>query len=305
MKVTFWGVRGSIPCPGPDTVRYGGNTACVEIYIEQIDRRFIVDAGSGIRVLGNELAARFAPKGGVCADLFITHTHWDHILGFPFFAPLYLANTQLRIYGPMTHEEVTLEEVLGGQLTYRYFPVRHEELLASITYTHLKEGCYELGQGVKVTTKYLNHPLLCLGYRFEYADKVVCTAFDTEPFTNYFALNPHDDNFDEAMAAEGAAAAAEQNALIEDFIRNADLLIYDAQYTQAEYDEAKIGWGHSSIEHAIKISKRNNVKNLALFHHEVQRADAQIDRLQSDHCRSVQGTQTRLFFAKEGSSIDV
>jgi phosphoribosyl 1,2-cyclic phosphodiesterase len=305
MRVKFWGVRGSIPCPGPDTVRYGGNTACVELYIEQIDRRIVIDAGSGIRALGNELIAAKDRKAGIKADIFITHTHWDHIMGFPFFGPLYLADSRFKIYGPVTHEAASLESVLGGQLTYRYFPVRHEELAASISYVDLKEGEYDLGQGVTLKTKYLNHPLLCMGYRFEFDHKVVCTAYDTEPFINLFGINPNDAKFDADMAAEGDLVAAEQNRHVEAFVRGADLVIYDAQYTQAEYAGARVGWGHSSIEHAVDVAYRNAVKQLALFHHDVQRHDEQLDALQSRYCQDKRGGRTEVLFAREGMCIDL
>ncbi len=305
MRIKFWGVRGSIPCPGPETMHYGGNTACIELHIEPLDRRIIIDAGSGIRALGNDMVAHPNGKKQMAAELFITHTHWDHILGFPFFTPLYLSNYKLNIYGPVTHEDATLEQVLGGQLTYRYFPIRHEELSATIIYHDLKEGEYDLGQGVKLITQYLNHPLLCMGYRFEFDQKVVCTVYDTEPFSNLFELDPEDSRYDPEMAAEGGLVAAEQNRRIEDFIQCADLLIYDAQYTRAEYDANKKGWGHSPIEHAIEIANRNQVKHLALFHHDVQRTDAQLEDFKHIYCKSPHEGRTHVFFAQEGAFIDL
>ena len=140
MKITFWGVRGSIPCPGPNTVKYGGNTACIEMELEGINRTIIMDAGSGIRELGNKIVAEGLQKGPLTAEIFLTHTHWDHIMGFPFFVPIFIPGTKLKIYGPVTYEDETLKEVLGGQWTYRYFPVRHEELSSDIEYIDLKES---------------------------------------------------------------------------------------------------------------------------------------------------------------------
>ena len=138
-------MRGSIACPGPDTVKYGGNTPCIELRFEGTDRIIIVDAGSGIRSLGNYLTQNDLPKGPIKAEIFITHTHWDHIMGFPFFDPIYLSGTRLKIYGPVTYEEDSLNKIIGDQLSYRYFPVRHSELAAKIEYHQLRECVMDLG----------------------------------------------------------------------------------------------------------------------------------------------------------------
>ena len=302
MRVKFWGVRGSIPCPGPRTVRYGGNTACIEMRMEQDHRLIILDAGSGIRELGDNLMADAQTNGAVNAEIFLTHTHWDHIMGFPFFAPIYLPSTRLTIYGPLTYEDSSLKDVLGGQLTYRYFPVRHEELSSSITYKDLKEGQYDLGRGLHLLTKYLNHPLLCMGYRFQYKDKVVCTAYDTEPFSNLFETDPGKPGFDSVMAEEGESVATQENHRMEEFIRGADLLVYDCQYTLAEYRQSRKGWGHSSMEHAIDVALQNKVKRLALFHHDIQRTDDQLDALSEQlNLASLNGMEA--FFARERMEI--
>lgn len=305
MKIRFWGVRGSIPCPGPNTVKYGGNTSCIEMQLEGINRRIIIDAGSGIRELGNKMVAEDLKKGPLTADIFLTHTHWDHIMGFPFFVPIFIPGTKLKIYGPVTYEDETLKGVLSGQWTYRYFPVRHEELSSDIEYVDLKEEKTDLGQGLILITKYLNHPLLCLGYRFEYQGKVFCTAYDTEPFRNVFSTDPKDPSYDEAMAVEGELVAKEENERIENFCRNADLLIYDTQYTQKEYDAGKKGWGHSTIENAIDIAKRNGVKRLALFHHDPLRSDDELDNLSRQYCSSQPDSKVDIFFAREGMQISI
>lgn len=302
MHIKFWGVRGSIPCPGPSTVRYGGNTACLELRLNDIKRRIIIDAGSGIRELGNHLMAHHGGKKPIQAEIFLTHTHWDHIMGFPFFTPIYLPNSQFKIYGPVTYEEEPLKEVLSGQWTYRYFPIRHDDLAAKVDYIHLIEDNYDLEQGLSLKTKYLNHPLLCLGYRFEYKGKVFCTAYDTEPFSNLFACEPSDPNYDPELIAEGQAAAAEENQRLEKFIHGADLLVYDAQYTRTEYEGGRLGWGHSPIEHAIEVARRNQVKRLALFHHDIQRSDEQLDAF-AQHYFDKQNDGIEIFFAREGMEI--
>ncbi|MBW2055595.1 MAG: MBL fold metallo-hydrolase, partial [Deltaproteobacteria bacterium] len=130
MKVRFWGVRGSIACPGIDTVEFGGNTSCLELRFGQKNRLIIIDAGTGIRTLGNHLVQNDLQKGPIKTEIFITHTHWDHIIGFPFFQPIYIEGTKLKVYGPITFEEDTIEHIMGDLLRYRHFPVLHGELTA-------------------------------------------------------------------------------------------------------------------------------------------------------------------------------
>jgi phosphoribosyl 1,2-cyclic phosphodiesterase len=305
MKIRFWGVRGSIPAPGPETVKYGGNTLCVELCLEEAGRRIIIDAGTGLRELGNYLVANDLQNGPIQTEIFVTHTHWDHIMGFPFFAPIYIPSTRLKVYGPVTYEEETLDKVVGGQLTYRYFPVRQAELSSHIEYIPLKESQLDLGDGILLTTKYLNHPVLCLGYRFEYRGRILCTAYDTEPFRNVFITDPDDLSYDEAMAQEGEVVAMEENQRLESFFANADLLIHDTQYTQEEYESSKLGWGHSSFEHAIAAAKRSEVKRLAFFHHDPMRTDAQIDELAGVYCRKDVAGDVDVFFAKERMEIEL
>jgi phosphoribosyl 1,2-cyclic phosphodiesterase len=302
MRVRFWGVRGSIPCPGRQTVKYGGNTACIELRFSGSDRLIIIDAGSGLRELGNFMMAHDLPKGPIKTSIYLSHTHWDHIMGFPFFTPIYLPSTTLQVFGPVNHEVDTLETVVGGQMTYRYFPVREAELAATITYANLKEGRFDLGDGISLTTKYLNHPILCLGYRFECQGKVFCTAFDVEPYKNLFCVDPDDPSYDEALAVEGESVALEQNVELERFVSGADLLVYDAQYTLKEYESSKVGWGHTSMEEAITVARRNSIKKMALFHHDPMRTDDQLDDLAKIYCQP-DGDAPEVFFAREGTEI--
>lgn len=305
MIVKFWGVRGSIPTPGVDTAKYGGNTVCIEIKFAEIQRRIIIDAGSGLRLLGNHLMVKHGAQRALKTDIFLTHTHLDHILGFPFFAPIFLSDTRLKIYGPVTCETESLETVMGGQLSYRYFPIRQQELAAQIDYLNLTEGCFDLGDDIRLTTKYLNHPLLCLGFRFEYNGKICCTAYDTEPFQNLFVTDTQDPAFDAIMAHQGAVAAKEENDRLEAFFAGADLLIHDAQYTQQEYESSRRGWGHSPVEYAIKAAQRSEVKRLALFHHDPMRTDTQLDELTKLRCHRRQTGDTDVFFAREGMQVEI
>lgn len=305
MKVRFWGVRGSIPSPGPTTQKYGGNTACIEIRVGEENRLIIMDAGSGIRPLGNFLMGNDLPKGPIKADIFLSHTHWDHIMGFPFFTPIYIPGTVLRVHGPVSFEEDPLEEVVGGQMKYRYFPINLGELASDIEYIRLKEDPeIDFGDGLKVTTKLLNHPITALGYRFNYNGKSICTCYDTEPFRNLFITDPDDPAYDEAMAFEGEEVAIEQNLAIEEFFKGTDLLIYDAQYTDAEYS-SRINWGHTTMEYAISAANRAGVKKLALFHHDPDRTDATLDELAKIYCEPGKFGETEIFFAREGMELDL
>jgi len=285
-------------------MKYGGNTACLELRFPEINRLIIIDAGSGLRELGNFIMANDFRRGPVHTDIFLSHTHWDHIMGFPFFTPIYVPGNVIRVHGPVSFADDSLEAIVGGQLTYRYFPVRQVELAARISYHELKEGVFDLGDGITLTTKYLNHPILCLGYRFEYRGKSVCTAYDTEPFRNLFCTDLQDPAYDEGMAAEGELVSAEQNAALEKFFAGADLLVHDTQYTMAEYKAKFIGWGHSSFEHAVAAATRAEVKALALFHHDPTRTDQQIEAMAEQYCApSLNGP--KIFFAREGMEIEL
>lgn len=305
MKVRFWGVRGSIPSPGPKTQKYGGNTACIELRVGDDDRLVIIDAGSGIRTLGNFIMGNDLPKGPIKADIFLSHTHWDHIMGYPFFTPIYIPGTMLRVHGPVSFEDDPLEEVVGGQMKYRYFPVNLGELASKIEYIRLKETpSIDMGNGLHLTTKLLNHPITALGYRFTFNGKSVCTCYDTEPFRNLFITDRDHPDFDEAMAYEGEEVAIEQNLAVEQFFAGADLLIHDAQYTAAEYG-ARINWGHTSMEYAIAAATRAGVKKLALYHHDPDRTDAALDELSDVYCQPGKFGDTEVFFAREGMEIDL
>ncbi len=303
MTIKLWGVRGSIPCPGPDTVQFGGNTACLELRFG--DRLIIVDAGSGVRSLGEQLVRTDLKKGPIHTEIFITHTHWDHIMGFPFFVPIYIPGTKLKIYGPVTYEDEGLDRIIGDQLTYRYFPVKQSELSAEITYIPLKESTMDLGDGITLTTKYLNHPVLCLGYKFQHKGRVFCTLYDTEPFRNVFPTDPKHPSYDELAAVEGERAAREENEKILDFIRGADLVIHDAQYTHQEYLSSKLGWGHSSFEFAINSCYKAEVKQALLFHHDPMRTDAQLLELEKGYQKMVPKGRLAIEMAREGSEFTI
>jgi len=281
LTVRFWGVRGSIPCPGPDTVKFGGNTACLEIRAD--DRLAIVDLGTGIRPLGEWLMGNdFRKNGCVDADIFVSHTHWDHIMGFPLFTPIFIPTTKLRIRGPVNYEDDSLESIIGSQLSYRYWPVRAGELAAKIQYEQIQETTVDLGGGFTVTTKYLSHPILCLAYRFEYQSKSIIAASDHEPFRNLFPVDPADPDYDEETSKEGELAAIEENKKIIDFFQGADILIHDEQYTTAEYAK-HLGWGHSTFDQALEAAVGANVKKLVFYHHDPTRTDEKLEQIEKSY----------------------
>jgi phosphoribosyl 1,2-cyclic phosphodiesterase len=303
LSLKIWGDRGTIPCPGADTVIYGGNTSCLEIRAGE--RLVIVDMGTGIRPLGEWLKDHdLREKGTIDADIFITHTHWDHIMGFPVFAPAFVPSCTLRIRGPVSSGGETLKSILGEQLSYRYWPVRLRELTARIEYDQIKETTIDLGNGLRVTTKYLNHPILCLGYRFDYRGKSIVTAYDTEPFRNVFPTDPSESGYDEAVALEGEAAAREENEKLLCFYRDADILIHDSQYTDEEFYPAKLGWGHSTYEQAAAAALGAAVRKLIFFHHDPRRTDAQLTELEERYRRKNEGAGTEFITAREGLTLE-
>jgi phosphoribosyl 1,2-cyclic phosphodiesterase len=303
LHVRIWGCRGSIPCPGASTVEFGGNTACLEIRAG--DKLVIVDMGTGIRPLGDWLMENDFPKGPIDADIFLTHTHWDHIMGFPMFAPLFIPSTKLRLRGPVFYEDDTMESIISTLLSYRYWPVTLSELAAHIECEQIKETALDLGSGLRVHTKYLNHPALCLGYRFEYQGKSIVTAFDTEPFRNLFPTKSDDPGYDKDAVREGEAAAKEANERVFHFIKGADVLFYDCQYTAGEYEASKIGWGHSTYEYAAAAAKKAGVKKLIFFHHDPNRTDAQLAAMEIEYRkRFMKKNGMEIIMAREGATIE-
>jgi phosphoribosyl 1,2-cyclic phosphodiesterase len=280
---------------------YGGNTACLEIRAD--DRLLIVDMGTGIKPLGDWLIANEIKKRPITADIFVSHTHWDHIMGFPMFAPIFIPSTRLKIWGSVSYDGNSLEKVIGAQLSYQYWPVRLDELSAHIEYVELKQGSVDLGGGLNLATKYLNHPNLCLGYRFEYQGKSIVTAFDTEPFYNLFPTDKNDPTYNAEAALEGERAAAQENQQVLEFIAGADILVYDTSYTQEEY-KTHIGWGHSSYETAIANAAKAKVKRLICFHHEPRRTDKELEELEAGYRRQSASPCPEIIMAREGMVLE-
>jgi len=294
VQITFWGTRGSIATPGPGTTTYGGNTSCVEVRCGT--EIIIFDAGTGIRALGLALMKEF-PDRPLTIHLFISHTHWDHIQGFPFFMPAYLPTTTIHIYGSQGQGR-PLEKILRGQMDSDYFPVALGDMTSVLHVHEFKGKPYQIGEAT-IAGMYLNHPGMTLGYRVTQAGHSFVYATDNEPFEQTL---PHLGHRAEAGRDFGQRLDAE----FVRFIAGADLYIADAQYTDEEYP-ARIGWGHSSISAAVEVAIEAQVRALALFHHDPLHDDAAVAAMAQSAQRLIEarGSALRCFAAREGQVLEV
>lgn len=272
--VRFWGVRGSVPSPGPETVRYGGNTSCIEMVVD--GKHLIFDGGTGIRMLGKTLQAK-APTEH---HLLFTHYHWDHIQGVPFFLPSFSADHHFNIYGqvPPGGKSRSMEEHFQEHVLHLNSPVPVKEVQATIKYQDLTCGDAFKIDGVKIETYPLNHPNGAMGYRVSWQGKTAVYCTDTEHFP---------DRLDENVV---------------DLARDADILIYDAMYTDDEYSNPKspkVGWGHSTWQEGVKVATAAGVKQLVIFHHEPNHSDDFLD----DIYEKVKVAYPSSVMAKEGLSL--
>jgi phosphoribosyl 1,2-cyclic phosphodiesterase len=297
MKLTFWGVRGSIPTSGPLFVRYGGNTPCVEVKADD-GTVIILDAGTGIRALGEHLAAEKKP---VTASILITHPHWDHIQGFPFFKPAFVPGNAITIIGP-ERNDITLQRIIADQMTHIYFPIELHELAASIAFHPVKEDDFMIGS-VRVRTMYVNHPGFTVGYRIESGGKSLVYISDNEAFSP--EMRKKATNFEPAVLDRFQLTNGDWNQRIYDFARDVDVLIHDATYTPEEYAD-KMTWGHSHYEFTLNVARKSNARHLFLFHHEPSRSDDAMDGIVS-RCADLMGQHGDRFVceaAREGSGLE-
>ncbi|PYO22477.1 MAG: hypothetical protein DMD88_06610 [Candidatus Rokuibacteriota bacterium] len=267
MEVRFWGTRGSIPTPGSHTVRFGGNTSCVEVRTAE-GHIFIFDCGTGARPLGEALMA--PPVAPVSASILFSHTHWDHIQGFPFFAPAFEPRNTIAVYGPEGGRR-SLHDTLARQMELSYFPVELSQLPATLSYTDLGEGAHTIG-GARIVAQYLNHPAVTLGYRVEADGAAVVYACDHEPFGGALWRTDAAPGPLESILHEGDRRHAH-------FLADADLVIHDAQYTPEEYRWRK-SWGHSTFEYVVELACTAGVKRLALTHHDPSHDDAVVAEIE-------------------------
>ncbi|MGC9525434.1 MAG: MBL fold metallo-hydrolase [Limnospira sp.] len=253
--VQFWGVRGSVPTPGRQTVRYGGNTSCVEMRLG--NQRLIFDGGTGLRVLGLDLLKQMPVE----ARVFFSHTHWDHIQGFPFFVPAFIPINRFHIYGAIAPDGSTIKERLSDQMVHPNFPVPMHVMQSDMKFYDIVPGdAIALDGEIKIETAPLNHPNVAIGYRVTWQGRTAVYCSDTEHFL---------DRFDENVLH---------------LARDADLLIYDATYTNEEYhdrESPKLGWGHSTWEVGVEIAKKAGVKQVAMYQHDPSHDDDFLDAIET------------------------
>jgi phosphoribosyl 1,2-cyclic phosphodiesterase/CheY-like chemotaxis protein len=263
VRVRFWGTRGSIATPGANNLKYGGNTSCVEVRFD--DEIVLFDCGTGARDLGVQLAQEFHDKP-LKAHIFISHTHWDHIQGFPFFSPAYVPGNQITVYS-LRGADKSLQKVFTGQMDATYFPVSLGDMRADIQFREI-ESDVTIG-AAKISHMYLNHPGIAIGFRLEVHGKVVVYVTDHEPYVRLSGKNEFNER---------------QDLAVTEFGKNADLYIREAQYTNEEY-ESKRGWGHSTLDDAVATAHQSSAKLLSIYHHDPMHDDETLDRL-GEHCRA-------------------
>ena len=269
-RIRLWGVRGSIPVPGKSTVRYGGNTSCVEVRAD--GEIIILDAGSGIRLLGLALDKEFGPRS-MKLTLLISHTHWDHIQGLPYFTPAYNQKNLIRVLG-YEGARAGLAKILASQMETPFFPVSLRELPSHLAIEELKEMEFQIGK-VEVRSKFANHPGICAGYRLSTSSGSIAYFPDNEPYEPLKLQLASRDGISEDAARD--FATTERTKMVE-FIQGCDLAILDTQYTDEEYTK-HIGWGHSSLSSVVSLGLDANVGKLLLFHHDPNHDDEMIDKM--------------------------
>jgi phosphoribosyl 1,2-cyclic phosphodiesterase len=273
MQLRFWGVRGSTPTPQVENMRYGGNTSCVEVRIQ--DRLFVFDCGTGFRMLGQHLT-RQAGGQPLFAHIFVSHYHWDHIQGIPFFRPLYDSPNNVFVFHSSKRNH-SLKQVMEEQMTAPYFPVNMNEMQANRAFHAIEEGRVALDDDVTIQAAWLNHPQGCLGFRIESKGCVLVYATDNEPGDPQFDKNVR-------KLAEGA-----------------DILIYDTQYLPEEYEAHKRGWGHSHWREGVNIVMESGAKQLILFHHDPEHTDVCLDNV----VKEARNYYPQVRAAAEGMQVEI
>jgi phosphoribosyl 1,2-cyclic phosphodiesterase len=294
MRLRFWGTRGSIATPGPGSNHFGGNTSCIEL-TTPAGACMVLDCGTGARLLGNRIMTNAG--GPVDATILLTHTHWDHIQGFPFFAPLFVPGNHFHVYGP-EGAHLSLRDVLAGQMEHHYFPVELDQLSARITYQDLIEGTHSIA-GVKVTAQQMNHPSPTLGYRIETESACVCYLSDHEPYYEGIWRDGAKPGLLDSILDPGDRRHAE-------YMRGADIVIHEAQYTPEEYP-AKRHWGHSTYAYVVELAAAAGVRRLFLTHHDPSHDDAFVEAIEQRAREMVQqlGVTLEVACAYEGLEVSV
>jgi phosphoribosyl 1,2-cyclic phosphodiesterase len=301
MTIKFWGVRGSIAVPGPQTVAFGGNTSCVSAEID--DRIIIFDCGTGVRECGSYLLARY--KKDISGRIFISHTHWDHIQGFPFFVPSYIPGNNFTMHGPASDlRNLSLKQIMAMQTNYEYFPVRIGQLGATLNFIDCIEGkiVETAEEPYEVHTFRLNHPVACFAYKLVHNGKTYIYGGDHEPYRNPYEGNNGNNDIGESMMKELYRNAEEQNQKIDEFCRGADLVSWDSQYSAEEY-QSKKGWGHSWCEYNFDFAQRCSIRHFICTHHDPLSSDSKLSELEKKYSAMAAKKGFKLEFAREGMEI--
>lgn len=298
MKLTFWGVRGSLPTPGHSTIRYGGNTPSIELRLDD-GKLIIFDAGSGIRNLGDFLAKT---EKNVNTFILITHPHWDHIQGFPFFKPAFMPGNELTIIGTERPEK-DLAHILSDQMDKTYFPVQLRDMKAKINFKPIREeGLFDVFEA-RVHAIFVNHPGFTVGYRLQYQDRTLVYISDNEPYDPVHESKYG--NFEGSVLKKFREDVSPNHRII-DFCRGADVLIHDTTYTPEELEE-KRGWGHSDYISALEFAAKAEVRKLYLFHHDHTHNDEMVDEIfkSAKHYAKKHNYKFHIESAKEGMSFEL
>jgi len=297
MKVKVWGVRGSIPTPGESTIKYGGNTPCLHIEVPtgagaEPGATIVFDAGTGIRPLGDSLLKQYSNGQPMSIYLFLTHLHWDHIQGLPFFSPMYRAQTRLRLYGS---DQKNIEEMLLHQLHPDHFPVSLEDddIKAEFEFNPLK-GPVKIGP-ITIRHHYVNHVPAgtVVGFRADSKEGSLVYIPDNEPY-----------GFESKLGCAADPRRRDDERGLIEFVRNADVMFFDTMFTEDDYQQYK-GWGHSPVEYALEVAVEAGVKSLGLFHYAPTRKDEEIDRFVEYYAPKARERGVEVFASREGMVLDI
>lgn len=301
MRITFWGVRGSFPVPGAMTVRYGGHTSCVEVEGASAARPLIVDAGTGLRALGQKLARQ---RGGAAGsyDIVLSHVHWDHIQGLPFFEPAYIQGTHISMYA-MRAAADELQSVIGGITRHEFFPMPLDAVPADFEFHEVVPGKAMTIAGYEVLPFTLNHPFGAVGYRVAADGTSVAYVSDTAPFhevlhKKHFLRGP------ETLTPEDHAALDKLRAALVDAIRDTHTVVYDTHFLPEEYERFP-HFGHSTPDHALEVCTGIGVSRLVLYHHAPSHDDATMDEIAASYAERGRDAGIEVVVAKEGMTLEV